>query len=57
MVPVLGNATGLMEDLPKDDVNPDFFFFIVYPSSLTYLFLDIKSYSIYTGEWGKAKGQ
>jgi len=41
MVHVLGNLTDLMEDLPKSDVESDFFFcLIVYPSALTHLFLE-----------------
>lgn len=56
MVHVLGNLTGLMEDLLKGDVNPDIFFLIAYPSSLTYLFLQQQELQCVHRTMGKSKG-
>lgn len=55
MVHVLGNLTGLMEGLAKGDVKPDFFV-IVYPSSLTYLFLEYQKLRCTHRRMAKCKG-
>lgn len=57
MVHVLGNLTGLMEGLLMGDTNPVFFSLLHIHLLWPACSFSIKSYGVYKGQWGKAKGQ